>query len=328
MQKTISIPRNVLLEQELMTPGMSSCQGCGATLSMKIALRGLGRRTIVVFPACCFTVFVGAYPYSSLGVPVVHCPFATAAVVASGVRTALQQKGEEEATVMAWAGDGGTFDIGLQALSGAAERGENILYVCYDNEAYMNTGIQRSSATPVGAWTTTTPAGTIKEEPKKDIEQIMLAHHIAYMATASAAFPDDMYAKFRKCREIKGTKFIHVLASCPTGWRIDPSQSVRMATQANVFPIYEVTRRTNEDFRDAGQDEYDYRINIYPETEASLESYLQSQGRFKHITPAMVESVRQRVNRKWEELVVKSEASRSCETSCLEGPGLLRQSNR
>ena len=166
MQKMIDIPRQVLVEEELMQPGMTSCQGCAAPISMKIALKALGERTIVVFPACCFAVFVGGYPYSSLKVP-----------IASGAAAALDVRGEKDVVVMVWAGDGGTFDIGMQALSGAAERNENILFVCYDNEAYMNTGIQRSSATPMGAWTTTTPAGSIKEEYKKDIEQIMLAHH-------------------------------------------------------------------------------------------------------------------------------------------------------
>jgi len=246
MQNTIQIPRDPKLEEELIKPGMSSCQGCGASISMKIALRGLGKRTIIVFPACCFCVFVGGYPHSALGVPIIHSPFASAAVVASGVAAALDKKGEKDTTVMVWAGDGGTFDIGLQSLSGMAERNDNILYVCYDNEAYMNTGIQRSSATPMGAWTTTTPAEKVKEEPKKDIEQIMLAHHIDYLATASAAYPDDLYEKFKKARTIKGTKFIHLLSSCPPGWRIDPSQSVsamRQATQTGVFPIYEVRSR-------------------------------------------------------------------------------------
>ena len=215
MQKIIDIPRKVLVEEELMQPGMTSCQGCGAPISMKIALKALGKRTVVVFPACCYCVFVGGYPYTSLKVPVIHCPFETAAVVASGAAAALDVRGEKDTLVMVWAGDGGTFDIGMQALSGAAERNENILFVCYDNEAYMNTGIQRSSATPLGAWTTTTPAGSIKEEPKKDIEQIMLAHHISYVATASVAYPDDLYHKFKKARRIAGMKFIHLLSACP-----------------------------------------------------------------------------------------------------------------
>ncbi len=309
MQRTFSIPREVFLDEELTKPGMSSCQGCGAALAMKIALRGLGKRTVVVFPACCFTVFVGSYPYSSLGVPIVHCPFATAAITAAGIAAAMKRRGEEDTTVMAWAGDGGTFDIGLQSLSGAAERNEDILYVCYDNEAYMNTGIQRSSATPQGAWTTTTPEGTLKSEPKKDIEQIMLGHHIPYLATASPAYPDDMYNKFKKARAIKGTRFIHILAACPTGWRIDPSQSVRitrMATQANVFPIYEIERQDMADPESNSSEGYVCRINIYPEREVTVQEYLQSQGRFRHITPEMIRSVERRVKHNWESLVARA----------------------
>ncbi len=307
MQKNFSISRHILTEPDLVKPGMSSCQGCAAAISMKIALRALGKRTIVVFPACCFCVFVGGYPYSSLGVPIIHCPFATAAVTACGVTAALRQKGDQETTVMVWAGDGGTFDIGLQSLSGAAERGENILFVCYDNEAYMNTGIQRSSATPMGAWTTTTPEGTIKEEPKKDIEQIMMAHHVSYLATASAAYPDDLFRKFEKARNIPGTRFIHLLSACPPGWRIDPSQSVRvtrMATQSNVFPIYEMTRR---DRPGPGQKEWQLEITIRPEKEIPVESYLKAQGRFKHMSKEMMMAVQDRVTYKWNELLDRSD---------------------
>ena len=238
MQKSFNLPRSLFTDEELVHPGMTSCQGCGSSLAVKLALKGLGKRTIVVTPACCFCVFVGGHPYSSLDVPILQCPFETAAVVASGVSAALDVRGEKDVTVMVWAGDGGTFDIGLQSLSGAAERNENILFVCYDNEAYMNTGIQRSSATPPGAWTTTTPEGSIKEENKKDIEQIMLAHHVPYLATASPAYPGDLVAKFEKARRIVGTRFIHVLSPCPPGWRIDSSQSIRvarMATKAKVF---------------------------------------------------------------------------------------------
>ncbi len=310
MQKSIEIPRTLMTGEELMHPGMSSCQGCGAALSMKIALKGLGKRTIVVFPACCFCVFVGGYPYSSLDVPVVHCPFETAAIVASGVSAAMDTRGESDVVVMVWAGDGGTFDIGLQSLSGAAERNENILYVCYDNEAYMNTGIQRSSATPAGAWTTTTPEGSIKEESKKDIEQIMLAHHIPYMATASAAYPDDMYRKFQKVRHITGTKFIHILSSCPPGWRIDPSQSVtatRMATQAKIFPIYEVRRWRFSKEKRCFEESWDYTINIRPEKDVSVKEYLQSQGRFRHMTDEMIQDLQENTDQRWDELVGKAE---------------------
>ena len=229
--------------------------------------------------------------------------------MASGISAALDVRGEKDTVVMVWAGDGGTFDIGIQALSGAAERNENILFVCYDNEAYMNTGIQRSSATPLGAWTTTTPAGSIKEEPKKDIEQIMLAHHISYMATASAAYPDDMFRKFQKARRITGMKFIHLLSACPPGWRIDPAKSIqvmRMATQAKVFPIYEVKKWGFS--RESGRMEetWDYTVNVKPEREVGLKDYLKSQGRFRLIDDEMITDVQRRIDRKWEALLAKA----------------------
>ncbi|MBW1711494.1 MAG: pyruvate synthase subunit beta [Deltaproteobacteria bacterium] len=289
MQKTFDIPRELMTEEELLQPGMLSCQGCGASLAMKLALKGLG---------------------SALQVPIIHVPFETAAISASGVRAGLDARGEKDVVVMAWAGDGGTFDIGIQSLSGAAERNDDILYVCYDNEAYMNTGIQRSSATPVGAWTTTTPAGSIKEEPKKDIEEIMLAHHIPYMATTSVAYPDDMYMKFKKVRHITGTKFIHLLSPCPPGWRIDPSKSVqitRMATQAKVFPLYEVRRWRFSKKRGRLEENWKYTINIYPDRELPVKEYMKAQGRFQQMTEDMVNDVQERVDRKWDELIRKAD---------------------
>ena len=282
-----------MTDQELLQPGVLSCQGCGASLAMKLALKGLGERTVVVIPACCWTIIIGVYPYSALQVPVIHAPFETAAVVASGVRAAFDARGEKDVVVMAWAGDGGTFDIGLQALSGAAERNDDILYVCYDNEAYMNTGIQRSSATPLGAWTTTTPAESIKGEPKKDLEKIMLAHGIPYLATLSVAYPDDAVRKFQKARTIKGTKFFHLLSPCPPGWRIDPANSIRttrMATLAKVFPLYAVEK-----------DKVD--ISVQPQREITVKEYVETQGRFRQITDEMVEILQQNVDKKWEELV-------------------------
>ena len=293
MQKTFDISRELMTDQELLQPGQLSCQGCGAALAMKFALKGLGERTVVVLPACCWSIIVGVYPYSCLQVPVIHVPFETGAVVASGIRAAYDVQGEEDVTVMAWAGDGGTFDIGIQALSGACERNDDILYVCYDNEAYMNTGIQRSSATPAGAWTTTTPAGSLKEEPKKDLEKIMLGHSIPYIATASIAYPDDVVRKFRKARSIKGTKFIHVLSPCPPGWRIDSSKSVqvaRLATRANIFPLYEIERGA-------------YTINVRPDKPVSIREYTAAQGRFSQMGDAMADKLQEWVDFKWNALL-------------------------
>ncbi len=301
--RPINIPREVMVEGEtLLGQGTLSCQGCGASLAMKIALKALGERTIVVIPACCWSIINGVFPYSALNIPVLHIPFETAAVSASGVRAALDVKGEKDVVVMAWAGDGGTFDIGMQALSGAAERNEDILYVCYDNEAYMNTGIQRSSATPKGAWTTTTPSEDLKREPKKNIEGIMLSHRVPYIATASVAYPDDMFYKFKKVRSIKGTKFIHILSPCPPGWRIDPSNSIkitRMATLSKIFPLYEILHG-------------ECKVTLQPKRFISVKEYLRTQGRFKMMPDELIDSIQKEVDSKWENLL---KGSYQCYTS-------------
>src|SRR3972149_3972435 len=172
-----------------MTSGHLACPGCAAPLAMRLVLKGMGPRTIVVMPASCWSIIAGPWPQSSLGVPLYHAAFETGAATAAGVRAALDMRGETDTTVLVWAGDGGTFDIGLQALSGAAERNEDILYCCYDNEAYMNTGVQRSSSTPWGAWTTTTPVQSPQSHPKKDMLSILAAHRIPYGATATGGDP-------------------------------------------------------------------------------------------------------------------------------------------
>jgi len=277
-------------EAELMGFGHLGCQGCGATLAMRYVLKALGEKTIVVLPACCWTIIAGPFPYSTLKVPLLHTAFETAAVAASGVRAALDLQGDTETTVLAWAGDGGTFDIGLQALSGAAERNENILYVCYDNEAYMNTGIQRSSATPYLAWTTTTPRPSPKGEPKKDMMAIMAAHKIPYAATASIAYPDDLVRKVQKAKSLKGTKFIHLLTPCPPGWKIPSEFSIKLARLAvltKVFPLYEVEHGTQ------------YRINWVPDG-LPVREYLKLQGRFSHLSEEDFERIQERVDAEWE----------------------------
>ncbi len=192
--------------------GHLACAGCGAAVSMRLALKALGEKTVMVFPASCWSIIPGFWPYSSFRIPVVHAGFVTGGATASGVRAALDIRGDHEAVVAVWAGDGGTFDIGLQALSGAAERNEDFIYICNDNEGYMNTGTQRSSATPRFAWTTTTPVTKPKENPKKDIMAIMADHQIPYAATATIAYPEDLLKKIEKAKRIRGTRFIHLLS--------------------------------------------------------------------------------------------------------------------
>jgi pyruvate/2-oxoacid:ferredoxin oxidoreductase beta subunit len=283
-----------LPEEEFMNCGHLACQGCGATLAMRYVLKALGQKVVLCIPACCWSIIDGPFPYSSLDVPIFHCAFETAAVSASGVKAGLEMVGDTETIVVAWAGDGGTFDIGLQSLSGVAERNDNILYVCYDNEAYMNTGIQRSSATPYGAWTTTTPVKHFKERPKKDIEAIMAAHRIPYIATASIGYPEDLFRKAKKAKEIEGTRFLHIYAPCPVGWKSRPEDTVklaRMVVQNATFPIYEI---------EWGEK---YTLNIKLKEKKPITDYLKIQGRFRHLTEKEIALMQQEVDRKWERLL-------------------------
>ncbi len=278
--------------EELVASGHVACPGCGGSLAMRLVLKALGPKTIVTMPACCWTIVSGPFPQTALSVPLLHTAFETTAATAAGIRAALDMQGDTETTVLGWAGDGGTFDIGLQALSGAAERNEDILYVCYDNEAYMNTGIQRSSATPWGAWTTTTPAATPKSHPKKDMMAILAAHRIPYAATATVGHPVDLVEKVRKAKGIRGTRFIHVLSPCPPGWRVADEETVdlaRMAVRTRVFPLVEV--------------EHGQRWRLTADHPGDpVEPYIRRQGRFRHLTPEQIRSVQADVDARWETL--------------------------
>lgn len=282
-----------------MGPGHVACPGCGAAQAMRYVLKALGEKTIVVLPACCWSIIAGPFPYSSLQVPLYHTAFETAGAAASGIKAGLEIQGDTDTTVLAWAGDGGTFDIGIQALSGAAERNDDILYVCYDNEAYMNTGIQRSSATPWGAWTTTTPVRHFKNRPKKDIMMVMAAHKIPYAATATVAFPDDLVAKVQKAKTIHGTRFLHILSPCPPGWKIPSEIAIRLARLAietKIFPLYEIENGEK------------YTITRQPDGVPVIE-YLKFQGRFKHLTKSQMDDIQDMVEKEWENLLSKTERS-------------------
>ena len=294
--RKLSIPR-----EEYMSPGHLACQGCAAALIMRLVLKALGKKCIFSIPACCWSVIDGPFPYSAIGVPLNHVPFETAASSAAGVAAAMKVLGKEDVTVVAWAGDGGTFDIGIQAISGAAEREDNILYIVYDNEAYMNTGIQRSSATPWKAWTTTTPYKFPKKTPKKNIDAILAAHKIPYLATASPAYPEDLVRKVKKAKEIKGFKFIHIISPCPPGWKTPPEISIklaRLAVQTGIFPLYEVEKG-----------EY-YKINVKPKELKPVIEYLKLQGRFRHLTEEDVQEIQRQVERNWKTLLLKEEFSK------------------
>jgi len=287
--KKLTIP-----EEEIMSPGHVACQGCGATLAMRYTLKALGKDTVIVLPACCWSVIDGPFPHSSVGVPLFHTAFETAASTASGVAAALEIKGKK-ANVVAWAGDGGTLDIGLQALSGAVERGDNFIYVCYDNEAYMNTGIQRSSSTPYGAWTTTTPVSG-KLTPKKNMIEIMAAHRISYATSANIAYPEDLIEKLRKAKTFSGCKYIQILAPCPVGWKYSSELTVklgRLAFESLIYPLYEVI-------------EGKYIIKK-PKIKRSVSEYFKSQARFKHLDQKTIDLIQQNVDNEWKELLRKEQ---------------------
>jgi pyruvate/2-oxoacid:ferredoxin oxidoreductase beta subunit len=276
--------------------GHLACAGCGAAVSMRLTLKALGEKTVMVFPASCWSIIPGSWPYSSFRIPVVHAGFATGGATASGVRAALDIRGDHEAVVAVWAGDGGTFDIGLQALSGAAERNEDFIYICNDNEGYMNTGTQRSSATPFLAWTTTTPVTKPKENPKKDIMAIMADHRIPYAATATIAYPEDLLRKMEKAKRIRGTRFIHLLSPCSPGWKIPSELTIkisRLAVRSRIFPLYEIENGRS--------------YNIQEESRTiPVKEYLKLQGRFSHLTDQEIEKIQEMVDEEWEHLLRKA----------------------
>jgi pyruvate/2-oxoacid:ferredoxin oxidoreductase beta subunit len=285
-----------IADHDYMYPGHVGCPGCGAAIAMRFVLKALEEKTVMVIPACCWSIIAGPYPQSTLKIPVIHTAFETGGAVASGVRAALDMKGDSETTVVTWAGDGGTFDIGFQALSGAVERNEDFIYMCYDNEAYMNTGVQRSSSTPYGAWTTTTPNRDWKRMRKKNIVEALVAHRIPYAATASIAYPEDLVRKVKKARAMRGSRFLHIYASCPTGWRMPSEMAIkiaRMAVQTNIFPLYEV------------KDGVHYTINFSPRGYLVRE-YFRLQGRFRHLHESDLDQIQEMVNEDWELLQRKA----------------------
>jgi len=271
-------------------PGHMACAGCGEVLGLKLVLQVAGRKAISVVVPSCLGIILGPFPHSTFKIPVFHAAFETAASSAAGISNALLAQGDEETVVIALAGDGGTTDIGFQALSGAADRNENIIYCCFDNEAYMNTGIQSSSSTPQLAWTMTTPLG--KPLKKKNMVEIMGAHKIPYCASACSCFPDDLRRKVEEAKKINGMKYIHILSPCPTGWRYPESLTPnigRLAVETKYYPLYEIRN---------GQE---YKITHHPKN-LPVEDYLLAQGRFKHLVHKDLDTIKEEVDRNWDEL--------------------------
>jgi len=288
--------KNLPKEEITLQPGHAACPGCPIGIGLRIVGKVLGKKTVIVIPACCTSIVQGPYPYSAVKVPLVNVIFAASAAVASGIAGAFEAQGIKDAHVVVWAGDGGTADIGLQALSGAAERNDNIIYICYDNEAYMNTGIQRSGSTPYKAWTTTTITG--KTEFKKNMPAIIAQHRVPYVATASIGYPLDFAEKLQKASKIKGFKYIHLLAPCPVGWRFDPSLTAEMgklAVLTGLWPLYEVEYGV---FKLTGVS----LSLVDKDKRVPLEKYLRLQGRFKHITDEDIKIYEEYVDQLWRAL--------------------------
>ena len=285
-----------LPDEELFAQGHRACAGCGSAIAMRHALKAAGKNTIVVSATGCMEVVSSPYPETSWKVPWIHAAFENSAAVASGIAEALKAQ-KKDVNVLAIAGDGGTFDIGFQALSGAVERGHNFCFLCYDNSAYMNTGIQRSGATPKYAATTTSPAGKImhgKQEWKKQMPLIIAAHNEdVYVATANIAYPQDFYKKVKKGIEHKGPAYIQVYVPCVPGWKIASNKTIEIAKLAyntKVTPLYEIEK---------GQ----LKFSMKPSKDIPIIDYLKTQGRFKHLNEKEVAEVQEHVNKQWDKLI-------------------------
>jgi len=287
-------------KEEYILKCTSACAGCSSSLILRYVLKAAGADTVLVIPACCTSVIQGIYPNTAMNVPIYNVAFAAAAACASGMSEAFLKAGKKT-NVIVYAGDGGTVDIGIQALSGAFERNTNFLYICYDNEAYGNTGMQRSGSTPTGARTTTTPGG--KMRIKKDLAGIVAAHNPPYLATACSAYPKDLFSKVRKALSIEGPKFIHVLAPCPPGWRYPSERTIdvgKLAVKSGMWILYE---------REFG------KVTINGPSRAAMikpipiEDYLSVQGRFKGITSEATD-------------ILKSQAEKAAKRLKLEEEGI------
>jgi pyruvate ferredoxin oxidoreductase beta subunit len=307
----VYVPR-LITKKEIFAPGHRACIGCAEALAVRLACKALGKNVIIASATGCMEIVSSQLPYTSWHVPWIHTLFENTAAVASGIEAGLKamvRKGrrtEQDVKVVAMAGDGGTSDIGLQALSGALERGHDFLYICFDNEAYMNTGIQRSSSTPYGASTTTSPAGKMSIGQfawKKNMPAIVAAHDVPYVATACPSYPFDLMDKVGKGLDTAGPAYVHILSVCPTGWRCPPDLSVRigrLAVETGIFPLYEVEN---------GQ----YKLSFDFPKLRPVTDYLKLQGRFGHLSPDDINKIQTRVTEEYEKLrekAVKTEVAK------------------
>jgi len=303
-EQDLFVPREVTTD-EIFAPGHRACIGCGEALAIRHVCKALGRNVIIVNATGCSEIIASLLPQTSWCVPWIHTLFENTAAVMSGIEAAYKarvRKGkiaDKKVKFVGFAGDGGTSDIGLQALSGAMERGHDFLYCCFDNEAYMNTGIQRSSSTPYGAWTTTAPVGkkSIGQATwKKNMPEIAVAHKIPYVATACPSYPFDLMDKVKRGLEIEGPAYVHIFSPCPTGWRSPPELTIeigRMAVESGVFPLYEVING-------------EYRLNYDFTDLKPVREYMKPQRRFRHLTGDIIDKIQARVEEEYSRLREKA----------------------
>ncbi len=286
-------PTAAQISREEFFYGHKACAGCGGSLAVRAALKVLGPQAVSVLPAGCMSAVGFNFPQLCFSNNSIISTFAGTASMLTGVEAGLRAKGYRDFTAVGFAGDGGTADIGIQALSGAIDRNDNIIYICYDNEAYMNTGIQKSGLTPFGARTTTTPAGANIHgniRPKKNMFEIAAAHDIPYAATASIGYLPDFIRKVEKASQIKGTKYIHVIAPCPTGWGIAPDETVEIAKEVVDCGLWYLAEYENGS----------YTLNRKPKQFTDVAAYLKKQGRFRHLDDADIETIIQSRDKKWQ----------------------------
>jgi len=305
----ITYGKRQVTKAEYLAPGHRACIGCVEALAMRLAFKALGPDTIVVSATGCMEIISSQLPWTSWRLPWIHTLFENTAAVASGIEAGLkvmERKGivpKKKINIVATAGDGGTSDIGLQALSGALERGHNFTYICWDNEAYMNTGVQRSSSTPYGASTTTAPAGknSIGQITwKKNMPLIAAAHDIPYVATACPSYPFDLMDKVAKAAAIEGPAYVHIFSVCPTGWGSGTEMGIeigKLAVQTGIFPLFEVENGK-------------YKMNVNPSKRKPVEEYLKPQRRFRHLSPEDINLIQEKTDKEYEKLLELVEKSK------------------
>ncbi len=264
------------------------CAGCAAVLAVRLTLKVLGRNSVFVVPANCISTVSCYYPQAPFFVPMTVMAFAATGAALSGISAGFKRKGREDIHVVGFAGDGGTADIGIQSLSGAIDCGQKFIYICYDNEAYMNTGIQRSGLTPYGATTTTTPSPCFENKPKKDMLRIVADHGIPYAATACTSYPLDFMQKVARASKVNGPTYLHVLAPCPTGWGFAPERSIEMGRLAVESGMWHLMEYEHDKFR----------ITYMPGRKRPIAGYFEAQTRFRHLSPEQVEAIQRDVDRR------------------------------